>query len=390
MATRKKISHTRSKGLAFMSGAKRTARRRKSSVAGKIMPPLDVRSKKHLSELKKRIEKGPITFILVWATWCPHCHTMMPHFDAASKTPNRSVQSVKIEESMLSDVNEYLNKNINKSAKPINVEGFPSIIVVDKQGNTITDVEPIRNTETMSKVMTEAGPLAEEAGVNSNVTTNTSIKASIKNIANNKNSNRGLLENIGVEESGMATGEKQNINSNKMNMMNVKNTPKNINIGEDELKGSIASNNVGNKNIKLKSIANNKLNNAGKNNKNNKKESLKEAEAPSPINTFSAPKNKINAPSPGTNFKKEAEEVTSLAAPMTPPNVTNDIEQSNYSDLKVGGGKGGSLYSAMARTTYTLAPAAALLATAALVIKDKKLSTRKHSKKHRKTQRHRS
>jgi thiol-disulfide isomerase/thioredoxin len=373
-----------------MSGAKRTARRRKSSVAGKIMPPLDVRSKKHLSELKKRIEKGPITFILVWATWCPHCHTMMPHFDAASKTPNRSVQSVKIEESMLSDVNEYLNKNINKSAKPINVEGFPSIIVVDKQGNTITDVEPIRNTETMSKVMTEAGPLAEEAGVNSNVTTNTSIKASIKNIANNKNSNRGLLENIGVEESGMATGEKQNINSNKMNMMNVKNTPKNINIGEDELKGSIASNNVGNKNIKLKSIANNKLNNAGKNNKNNKKESLKEAEAPSPINTFSAPKNKINAPSPGTNFKKEAEEVTSLAAPMTPPNVTNDIEQSNYSDLKVGGGKGGSLYSAMARTTYTLAPAAALLATAALVIKDKKLSTRKHSKKHRKTQRHRS
>jgi thiol-disulfide isomerase/thioredoxin len=371
MATRKKSSYARSKGLAFMAkaGAKKATRRRRSSVAGKIMPPLDVRSPKHLRELKKRIEKGPVTFILVWATWCPHCHTMMPHFDAASKTPNRSVQSIKVEESMLPAVNDYLSKNINRSAKPINVEGFPSIIVVDKKGNTVTDVEPIRNTATMSKVMTDAGPLAEKAGINNsnvpNMAANESVKTSIKNMANENstNKNKGLLANIGAEETGLAVA-----------------STKNRNIGEEELKGSIAS-------LDLESIPTNKMNKAGNANSNSKKESLKNAIAPSPINTFSESKNKNNSlPSAPAAIKKEAEEITSLAAPMMPPNTSSDIENSS---IKIGGGHGGSLYSSMARAAYTLAPAAALLATAAIVSKGKKSSTRKHSKKHRKTHRRR-
>jgi hypothetical protein len=92
-----------------------------------------------------------------------------------------------------------------------------------------------------------------------------------------------------------------------------------------------------------------------------------------------------------------------------PPSVGSDMEESESisnkltAEQKVSGGgynrkDGGSLYSAMARTTYLLAPAAGLLATAAMVMKGKKRGTRsklsthkasKHSKKSRKTLRRR-
>jgi len=126
---------------------------------------------------------------------------------------------------------------------------------------------------------------------------------------------------------------------------------------------------------------------------------LKEATAPSPLNTFGSVKNESKGPAISANIKKEAEAVTSLAAPLMPPSVGSDMEESESisnkltAEQKVSGGgynrkDGGSLYSAMARTTYLLAPAAGLLATAAMVMKGKKrskLSKRNTSKKNRKT-----
>ena len=392
------------------SRGKRTVRRHRVSTAGKILPPLDVRSKKHLSEFERRIKKGPLTIIMVWAPWCPHCHTMMPHFDAASKSPNRSIQSVKVEEKMLPAVNQIMARNINKSVAPLNVEGYPSIIVVDKQGNAVTNVEPVRDTESMTSLMAEAGPIAESAGLNginknmsaSNVK-NSVIKNSLKNIAKNVtnvtnannaanamamtvnkgNNKRNLLANIGVENEGLVSGA---------------NSIRNSDVGEDELLGSIASKNANNKSIKLNSIPANKLANAGVNETKSVKESLKNATAPSPLNTFADENSKKSALS--GNMNKEAEAVTSLASPLLPPSVASDMEDTESisnsltAEQKVSGGgysKGGSLYSAMAQTTYTLAPAAALLATAALVMKGKKRGnkTRKHSKKSRKTHKRR-
>ena len=380
-----------------------TTRRHRTSTAGKILPPLDVRSNKHLKEFEKRIKKGDLTIILVWAPWCPACHTMMPHFDAAAKSQNRSIQAVKVEEKMLPAVNQILTTNINKSAKPLNVEGFPSIIVVDKQGNKVTDIEPVRNTKSMPSLMDNAGPLAINAGLNTlnqpqNAVAN-SIKNSLKqdepssNNMNNlaeltgnslmkQNKPKNILANIGVEEEGLVSG--QNMNS-----------PKNIDIGESQLKGSIASEPNKNKNIKLNSIPTNKLGNAGQSSKKNY-EDPQEGIAPSPINSFNNTKNTVTAPS--SDMKKlsqEAEEITSLAAPITPPNTMGDIESISNKltpEQKISGGgraNGGSLYSAIARTTYTLAPAAALLATASMVMKSKRLKTRKNIKKHRKSHKRR-
>ncbi len=401
------------------SRPRKTVRRRRVSTAGKILPPLDVRSKKHLKEFERRIKQGDLTIILVWAPWCPHCHTMMPHFDAAAKSPNRSIQAVKVEETMLPAVNQVLTSNINKQAKPLNVEGYPSIIVVDKQGNKVTDIEPVRNTKSMTNLMNNAGPLAVQAGLNKpNQSTSavaTSIKNSLKESTNTNinlnnmenvaaltgnakpNKPKNVLANLGIEEEGLVSGEPQNMN---FNLPTNTNSPKNIDVGEDELKGSIASEPNKNKNIKLNSIPTNKLGNAGQNSKKNSVEAPEEAIAPSPLNTFNASKNKpTSMPGDMKKLSQEAEEITSLASPITPPTAVEDIENSENvesisnkltPEQKVsGGGRGGSLYSAMARTTYTLAPAAALLATAAMVMKGKHRKTRKHSKKSRRSHRRR-
>ena len=68
---------------------------------------------------------------------------------------------------------------------------------------------------------------------------------------------------------------------------------------------------------------------------------------------------------------------SSEASPMMPPmNANNDLETIREPSSIKGGAKGGSLYAAMSQTAYTLAAPAALLATAALMMKRKTRSVR--------------
>ena len=405
MATRKYRKSKSRKG--------RTARRRRTSTAGKVYPPLDVRSKKDLVRLGPLVKNGNLTIFLVWAKWCPHCHTMMPHFDAASKSPSRTINSVKVEEQMLPAVNQILATQVNKAAKPLNVEGFPSIIVVDKNANKVADLEPVRDTAVMTQVMANAGPLANKAGLtNENVqnaanmiatpdpepmnrSTNTNINMNLNSSAAKRNKNKAFLANLGLEEEGMAAAEAEAVAS-----------PKNIDIGEENLLGSIASKNNKPKPIKLNSLSTNALASTSTSTSANKvpKNTLKEATAPSTLNTFNSAKEVITPPPASIKkLSEEAEEVTSLASPLVPPSAVNDLEENRNvpsisnsltAEQKVSGGsygerKGGSLYASLARTTYTLAPAAALLATAAVVMRGKKRVTHKRSKKSRRSQRRR-
>ena len=286
---------------------RRTSRRH--STSGKILSPLDVRSKNSLGEFKKRIKAGPITIIMVYADWCGHCHKMMPHFDAASASNGRSVQSIKLNETMMSDANAAIN-SINAKAKSIEVDGYPSIIAVDNQGNVVATPNAVKNTETMTKLMNQSGNLAVQAGLNNVTMNDVQNRMSIR-----QNNNAMNIVNNTVENQ---LPNAMNVNAMNVNSMNSYK-------GEDV--GSIV-----------------------------------------PI---------TNIVEPGT-IEGDLESISNLS--------NNNKKASTI--------RGGSLYASLAQTTYTLAPTAALLASAAFMMNNKrtkrakrtkrtKRSTRKNKKTHK-------
>jgi thiol-disulfide isomerase/thioredoxin len=144
--------------------ANKKSTRKRSKGRSSVLSPLDVRSPAMLKEMEKRIRKGPVTLVLIYADWCGHCHHLMPHWDQAAQSSRRSAQAVKVNEKMLSDVNSMVNRSINQRASPINVDAYPTIILVDNQGNPVTNVEAVRDTAALTKVMDQAGSLANQAG----------------------------------------------------------------------------------------------------------------------------------------------------------------------------------------------------------------------------------
>lgn len=258
--------------------ARKTARGHQQSVSGSILPPLDVRSDKDLSELKRRIKMGKITIILVYADWCGHCHHIMPHFDAASKTPGRTIQSAKVNDTMLDKVNQSINQEINQNAKPYKVEGYPSILLVDQNGNKVSDVNPVKDTKVLSEVMRQMSPPAEgesqEKMSEEREGEPNSLNMSQEGETANKSTSIGRL-----------LGKNNGLAAKRQNSYT----------GEDQLLGSVAA---------------------------------------------------------------------SLPSIAQPPRAKGDmINRSRNAQL------GGSLYGALSQTAYTLAPAAALLGAAALMMK---------------------
>jgi thiol-disulfide isomerase/thioredoxin len=278
---------------------RRTTRRQ--SATGSIALPLDVRSKEKIGELMKMIRKGPLTIMLVYADWCGHCHHFMPHFDAAAQNSNHSMNAVKVNETMVSDVNEALKRN---AAKPINVEGYPSVLLVGQNGNEVTQIEPVKDTAVMTKVMNQSLQLANEAG-----------------LVNNGNAS--------VEESEMKASIRPN---------NTRTPPKVASLQASTTPDFIV-------------------------------DDMGESDGVSLARSVKSPRN--------NNIMEENE--PSLAVP---PYMNTDREMENMNGSVK---KGGSLYTALSQSAYTLAAPAALLATAALMMKR---NTRKsHKGKHHKGKR---
>jgi thiol-disulfide isomerase/thioredoxin len=148
------------------AGRKPVYRRRatRHTAVGRIFPPVDVRNKGSLGEVLKRIKAGPITIMLVYADWCGHCKDFKPHFDAAARTPGRTVQSVKVSEPMLGPVNDAI-RSMNASAAPLAVDAYPTVMLLDNKGNSITEINAVKDTQTMTKVMKEAGQNVDEVAL---------------------------------------------------------------------------------------------------------------------------------------------------------------------------------------------------------------------------------
>ena len=141
-----------------MPATRRRGHHKRKSVMGRIMKPIDVSSMKDLGEMEKRIREGPITFVLVYADWCGHCHTYKPLFNkAVQSAKNRSVQVVSLNEQMLPAANTHMSQNV-KSSEKINVEGYPSVIVLSPEGKKVSELDTsIRNPEQIKSAMEKSG-----------------------------------------------------------------------------------------------------------------------------------------------------------------------------------------------------------------------------------------
>jgi len=143
-----------------------TKRIKRHTTVGRIFPPVDVRNTNLIKEAIKRITAGPITIIVFYADWCGACKDLKPHFDAAARTPGRSIQAVKVNEAMIGPVNDAI-QSMNSSASPLPVDAYPSVFLLDNKGNNITKINHVNDTKVMSKVMKEAGQNMDTVALNS-------------------------------------------------------------------------------------------------------------------------------------------------------------------------------------------------------------------------------
>ena len=339
---------------------RKTARGHRHSTAGKILPPIDILSEDMLHEFGKRMNNGPIAFVLFYADWCGHCHRLMPHFDAAAKSKKRTSQVIKVPDYMIPALNAYIKQNINSNAAPYQPNGFPTMYTASIDANPLTTQTPTPDTKKLEKLMIESGIAAKEAQLNM------------------PSFNRASMSKEEVAES-IASTQLMNESSNSISRMKTKSVPKpdfvipavgkappviRVNTSLPNLPTTIT--------IPKKSVK--------------KNEPINE-----PINepVFNEPvfeEEEINMPvtSPkAAPLTEEIKEITSMEQQLTLPdlpeyNPKTDMIHKLSLNQKL---SGGSLYGAMAKTAYTLAPAAVLMATAAMTFKHRKRHSNHKSKR---------
>ena len=106
----------------------------KQSQMGKIMPPITIQNNGDIMKAVKRIMTGPLTMIVIMADWCGHCQTLKPKYNSIMANSHHTIQNVAIDETMADQFNDALTKSIAGS-KPLEVNGFPSLLLLDKNGH---------------------------------------------------------------------------------------------------------------------------------------------------------------------------------------------------------------------------------------------------------------
>lgn len=129
---------------------------------------MDVRSDKDIDEFENTLNTGPITLILVYADWCGHCQTYKK--DIWSNIVNWRKEQVENGVPMNQLASVHYDQLPNTSQRNVNLDGYPSVLVVGKDGNAATFPEgknalPSQTARNMDalKTMLKAPEFSKEA-----------------------------------------------------------------------------------------------------------------------------------------------------------------------------------------------------------------------------------
>jgi thiol-disulfide isomerase/thioredoxin len=373
----------------------KTVRGHRHSTTGRILPLLNVRSSNQLHHIKNYLNQGPVAVLIVTADWCGHCQKLKPHIEAAANLPQRNVQIITVRDDMLSGYNKTVNR-FNRSASPIEVDGYPSVMLVSRDGKKLTEIAPTE--EALMSAMVNVAPVAVEAGIATNRrnSSNNEVRENIAPVAIKtdldpgnsliSNSKRmmvkprhGSPEQI-IQE--VVTNELVSPNQNSLKQPSTSKAISFEHLSNDEIIREEPMVKPMNTSMQMNSV--------GKSLDVGVSPTIKtfstNANARHPSNgmiTETVPMNAIRTTKRATAGidNLEAEEITSLQAEPVSPDIRSDTRTppAVRGGTIIGGGsrrRGGSLYGIMSQTAYRLAPAAVLLATAAAIMKKKTRSNK--------------
>ena len=333
--------------------ARKTARGHRHSTAGKILPPIDILSEDLLHEFGKRMNNGPIALVLFYAGWCGHCHRLMPHFDAAAKSKKRTAQIIKVPDYMIPALNTYIKNNINSNAAPYKPDGFPTMYTASIDANPLTTQTPAPDTKKLEKLMIESGIAAKQASLNM------------------PSFNRTSMPKERIAEL-IASTQLINPSSNSISQNPVK--VKSVSKPDFVVPAVGKAAPVIRVNSSLPNLPTTITVSAKKQNKSMNGIVFNDIEE--------IPEKAVTSPK-AAPLTQEVKEITSMEQQLTPPDLPEYTYKSDrIRDLPLNQKlSGGSLYGAMAKTAYTLAPAAVLMATAAMTFKNRTHRSKRKSRR---------
>jgi thiol-disulfide isomerase/thioredoxin len=106
-----------------------------------VKKSVDVRSKKDVEELETTIKTGPITLVLIYADWCGHCTRFKENVWNTLESRSHKANLASIHHDQLE----------NTSLRDAKIRGYPSVLVVGKDGKpaTFTQEETTEETNAM-------------------------------------------------------------------------------------------------------------------------------------------------------------------------------------------------------------------------------------------------
>jgi hypothetical protein len=110
---------------------------------------LNVRNEAEADNALDIMKKSPITIVLVFANWCPHCHSYMETWNKLKGLPNRApmveMDAASDEPGAKQAVQEFLSSMKGPDGAPMEVNAFPTVLSVKNNKGSL-EAEPVENS----------------------------------------------------------------------------------------------------------------------------------------------------------------------------------------------------------------------------------------------------